>query len=214
MEVDGNTGQGEVQSLGLWCERCWCYWRNLFSCFSLLVILSSWALLNEPEIHLKKTAHSLPKRQPKFQVWNLSRLQSNLLPSLYQLIRLSSSGALLTHHHWHHASCSMDPVMRAAEASVLSETPLKKQQFSFFYIPVLNSFLLVTLCSAVPGHLAYDRRRLSRAELHPVLGSSRSSHRSILLLLSVPSSPPHSPVWGQSSAFLSTGMHIFWGHSL
>lgn len=69
----------------------------------------------------------------------------------------------------------------------------------FFYL----SFFLFCFYS-VPGDMAHNWCRLSRAESHPVLGASRSSDRPILLLLHVPSTPPHGPVWGQSAPFLSS----------
>lgn len=63
-----------------------------------------------------------------------------------------------------------------------------------------------SLCfPAVPGDMAHNWRWLSRAELHPVLGTSRSPNWTVLLLLPVPSPPPHSPVWGQSPPFFSSG---------
>lgn len=108
----------------------------------------------------------------------------------------------------------MDPVMHVAATGVLGEALLKNLGLTFWYPSFRFLLVFVILCSAVPGDLAHDRRRLSGAELHPMLGASRPPDRSILLLLSVSSSPPHSPVRGQSPAFLSTGMHIYSGHSL
>lgn len=62
----------------------------------------------------------------------------------------------------------------------------------------------------VPGDVAHDRRRLSRAEPHPVLGASRPPHRPVLLQQHVPSSSSDGSVRGQSAALLPSCMsHVF-----
>lgn len=72
-----------------------------------------------------------------------------------------------------------------------------------------QTYFLFSPFSPVSGDVAHNRCRLSRAELHPVLGTSRPPHWTVLLLLPVPPSSPHCPVWGQGSALLSSGMSTF-----
>lgn len=72
-----------------------------------------------------------------------------------------------------------------------------------------STYFLFSPLSPVSGDLAHNRCRLSGAELHLVLGTSRPPHWTVLLLVLVPSSSPHCPVWGQSSALLSSGMSTY-----